>query len=269
MKEEHSILGFYKLTLPLRNDLFSELSESFDYEDVTKGRKGNHLVNVEEKGIPIVRTTSKYNKPANTFSDLHSLIEDSIKNEATKLMKIQDSSVSFNNALIEIYDKSYTKMKYHSDQCLDLENDSYIALFSCYEHPDHLSENFIRKLKIKSKTTNEEFEFSLDNNSVILFKMSTNAHFQHKIILDTVSKKKQSDTDNRWLGITLRKSKTFINFKNDLPYFKNGEQLTIADEAQQSQFYKLRGQENRSMDFEYPEISYTLSLSDTMMPKKH
>ena len=58
-----------------------------------------------------------------------------------------------------------------------------------------------------------------------------------------------------------------IQFKNGLPHFKNGEALTLADENQQREFYKLRGQENKSMDFKYPWIGYTLSKADTLIPK--
>jgi hypothetical protein len=56
--------GFYKITLPFENNLFDELSHSFHFEDVAKGRIGNHLVNVSAEGIPIVRTTTMYTIPA-------------------------------------------------------------------------------------------------------------------------------------------------------------------------------------------------------------
>ena len=259
-------LHFYKFKLPLENNLFDELSNSVDLEDVGKGRKGNHLVNLSEKGIPIVRTTTKYNKPAHNFSTIHNRVIDGINDVVKNNNETPFPSLSFNNALIEIYDSSYFKMKYHSDQCLDLATDSYIALFSCYERPDDLTENALRKLKVKSKTTDEEFEFSLENNSVILFSLATNTKFMHKIVLES-SNKQRLDSDNKWLGITFRKSKTFIHFKDDLPYFPNGEPLKLADEIQQKEFYKLRGQENKSIDFLYPTITYTLSISDTMIPK--
>ncbi len=42
--------------------------------------------------------------------------------------------------------------------------------------------------------------------------------------------------------------------------------MTLADEAQQKEFCTLRGQENKSMDFTYPELDYTLSIGDTMKP---
>jgi hypothetical protein len=249
--------SFYKLILPFQRNLFRELSNFVDFEAVAKGRKGNLLVRPSQERVPIVRTTTLYNKPAHSFSTIHNQIVESIKNEAP----IQ-GALDFNNALIEIYDRDYTKMKYHSDQALDLEDDSYIALFSCYERPDELSQNALRKLKVQCKTTQEMFEFTLENHSVILFSLATNTQFMHKIVLES----SESVKENRWLGITFRKSKTFIHFKADLPYFSDGKLLKLADNQQSKTFYQLRGQENKGIHFIYPEIPYTLSVSDTIMP---
>ncbi len=260
-------LGFYKWTLPLQMDLFKELSATVDFEDLGKGRKGNHLAQVENGNVPLVRTTSKYDKPAHRFSKIHDLIIDAVLNVVKGEVDLQHVPISFNNALIEIYEKSYSKMKYHSDQALDLEKDSYVALFSCYERAEEIAAPLLRRLRIKDKVTNEEQEFLLENNSVILFSLSTNLKYQHKIVLDTSSNKRDSLEDNRWLGITFRKSKTLVQFKNNLPYFENGEELRLANEDQQREFYKLRGEENKSLDFKYPWIAYTLSKSDTMIPK--
>lgn len=253
--------GFYKLTLPLEGDIFEELSHSVDFEDVTKGRKGNHLVKLGEQGVPIVRTTTQYNQPAHNFSAVHHRIIEHIQQEFSL------APVTFNNALIEIYDQEYTKMKYHSDQCLDLATNSWIALFSCYEHPEELAKPQIRKLKVRGKNDQKEFEFLLEHNSVILFSLETNTHFQHKIVLEPVKGHRSSEKDNRWLGVTFRQSNTFIQFKDGQPYLPNGELLQLADEAQRKEFYGLRGQENRGLDFSYPTLHYTISVADTMMPK--
>ena len=160
---------------------------------------------------------------------------------------------------MEIYDNSYTKMKYHSDQSLDLADNSYIALFSCYAQPQNTN---LRTLKIQHKTTNQEFEIALQHNSVILFPLSVNSNFLHKIILPTIPK----NSDNKWLGLTFRQSKTYIQFKNNLAHFSNGDVLTLADEHQSKAFYMLRGEENNSIHFTYPDIKYTLSPSDLLPP---
>ena len=120
-------------------------------------------------------------------------------------------------------------MKYHSDQALDLEKNSYLALFSCYERPDEILPLQMRRLRIRDKITNKEQEFLLEHNSVMFFSLATNSKYQHKIILDTSSNKNDSLEDNKWLGITFRKSKTLIQFKDNLPYFENGEILRLAD----------------------------------------
>jgi hypothetical protein len=252
---------FFKINLDLKTNLFNDLLKGTDFESVAKGRIGNHLVNADGNGIPIVRTTTKYNIPAHNFSAIHHMIVDRINNLADV------PALHFNNALIEVYDSSYFKMNYHSDQALDLDNDSYIGVFSCYENPDELFEQHIRKLKIRDKVSEEEFEYSLTHNSVILFSTATNTRFQHKIVLDAAPNSKPSAPDNKWLGITFRQSKTYIQFKDKLPYFANGKQLELANKEQESEFYKLRGQENRELNFVYPELTYTVNVADTMMPK--
>lgn len=259
--------NFYKFKLPIKENLFNELSNSVDFEEGNKGRKGNHLVKISTEGIPIVRTTTKYNKPAHNFSPIHDSIVEEIKSAANNDGETSFPPLSFNNALIEIYDYRYFKMGYHSDQCLDLDSNSYIALFSCYERPADLSKKTLRKLRVKCKTSHKEFEISLENNSVVLFSLETNTKFAHKIILDYHLNQKSLQSDNKWLGITFRKSKTLIQFKNDLPYLPNGDLLKLADENQQKAFYRLRGQENKSMDFVYPNIDYTISRSDIIMPR--
>lgn len=252
---------FKKITLPFEHNLFNELSTQINFENVGKGRIGNHLVKVSDKGIPIVRTTTQYNIPAHEFSDLHSKIINSINSNFVYFPEIK-----FNNALIEIYDNSYSKMKYHSDQCLDLVDDSYIGLFSCYEKPNKLEKPNIRILKIQNKTTNEEFDISLTHNSFVLFSVKANTNFSHKIILDSTLNQKEKQTDNRWLGITFRESKTFIKFKNKMPYLSCGSLLELADENQKKEFFMLRSQENRSVNFTYPQINFTISKADTLMP---
>lgn len=260
-------LGFHKITLGLKTNLFNELLSVTTFESIAKGRIGNHLVNVDDNGIPIVRTTTKYNIPAHNFSTIHHMIVECINDTIRKDNLTGVPAPYFNNALVEVYDANYSKMNYHSDQSLDLDNDSYIGLFSCYEKPDELSEQHIRKLKIRDKVSNEEFEYSLTHNSVILFSTATNTKFLHKIVLDAVPNSKPLAADNKWLGITFRKSKTYIQFENNLPHFSNGKLLELANKEQETAFYKLRGEENRNLNFVYPDLTYTVNVADTMKPK--
>jgi hypothetical protein len=131
----------------------------------------------------------------------------------------------------------------------------------------HGSGQHIRKLKIKDKVSNEEFEISLTQNSVVLFSVANNNKFLHKIVLDAAPNLKLLVADNKWLGITFRTSKTYIQFKNSLPHFPDGKLLELANKEQETEFYKLRGEENRRLDFVYPEVGYTVSTGDMMMPK--
>lgn len=257
---------FHKITLPLERNLFNELFNSVEFESITKGRIGNNLVRIENKLVPIVRTTTKYSLPPHDFSEIHYTIINAINNSFKKNNLHNIPQQSFNNALIEVYDSDYYKMNFHSDQSLDLDNNSYIGLFSCYENPETISNQHLRKLQVKNKANNEDFEISLTHNSVVLFSLETNKKFLHKIVLD--AKPNLIITDNKWLGITFRKSKTYIQFKNGLPLFSDGKILELADKEQEKEFYKLRGEENRNIDFVYPNLKYTLSPGDRLLPKK-
>ncbi|MES2617949.1 MAG: alpha-ketoglutarate-dependent dioxygenase AlkB [Bacteroidota bacterium] len=260
-------LEFYKVILPFEDNLFEELSNSIEFEKITNGRIANHLVRIEKTLVPIIRTTSKYNLPAQKFSKIHNFVISTINQTVIKNNLKNIPYLQFNNSLIEIYESTYSKMNFHSDQSLDLENNSFIGLFSCYENPEKLTEHNTRKLKIKDKITNEESELFLTHNSVILFSTETNMKFQHKIVLDIDTKLNIPELENRWLGMTFRTSKTYLEFKNNLPFFENGEQLKLASEEKEKEFFKLRGEENKSLNFVYPFLNYTISYADLLLPK--
>jgi len=82
---------------------FEELSKSNNFEDICKGRKGAVLVDCRKGPIPIVRTTTIYNEPAQKFLPIHYAI---MKEIGSKIKGIE-----FNNALIEIYTDEYCKME--------------------------------------------------------------------------------------------------------------------------------------------------------------
>lgn len=246
---------FVKKQLDLPHNIFLELSKSAKFEDIIDGRQGTVLVLPSEKSIPIVRTTTKYDVPAQQFQSIHFEIIEQIKFKFKEL-----ENINFNNALIELYDPKYKKMGYHSDQALDLADKSYICLFSCYENYENYA-NDIRKLVIKNKKTNNEFEILLENNSVVLFSTDINKEYLHKIILNN-----NTLSTNKWLGLTLRLSKTYINFENELPILNhNGKQLRLVDnENEKKEFYIMRSKENQFTYFNYPELDYTISPSDLM-----
>ena len=234
------------------NYSFDELSQ-INFEDITKGRKGSILVNVNNSIVPIIRTTTQYKNPAQQFLKIHHNLISNIKDKIKDDIK-DNENINFNNALIEIYDDNYCSMGYHSDQSLDLEEDSYICLFSCYDNG-----YATRKLMIKNKLSNEETEILLENNSIILFSYKTNEENLHKIVID-------SKKGNKWLGITFRVSKTFIKFINEIPYI-NDKILRLADENEKKEFYIHRSNENKNIGYKYPKIDYTISISDILFVK--
>lgn len=240
--------------LPTEENLFAELSASARLEDVGKGRRGAVLTRIDEvDGVPLVRTTARYSCPTQRFRTVHERLARQVQERAA-------IPVGFNNALVESYTHAYKTMGSHSDQALDLAGDSYIAVFSCYQHP---AENPPRKLIFESKGSGDEkFEIPLDHNSIVAFSVDSNRRLKHKVVLDTPAR----SSDNPWLGVTFRTSKTFVRFRGGHAYLPRGARLMSADEEQRREFYRLRRRENNETDFTYPELTYTVSESDLMPP---
>ncbi|KAJ3206454.1 hypothetical protein HK099_000537 [Clydaea vesicula] len=227
-------------------DRFEDLSKDINFEKFTTSRAGAIIVSNEKEGeIPIIRTTTSYKEPSQPFLQVHYDLVQEIKN-VTK-----NFNINFNNGMVEIYGSEYTNMKFHSDQALDFVPGSYICLFSCYKNK---LEQYPRTLVIKDKISKEITELTLEQNSIILFSTFDNEKFLHKIV--SLNKK----TRTVWLGITFRLSKTFIFFKNEIPYFvKNEKKLIFANDIDKMEFYKFKKLENDNIGFSYPEIFYTLS----------
>merc|ERR1712039_127862 len=146
---------------------------------------------------------------------------------------------------------------------LDLEDGSFIALYSCYRSPQ-LGNRLPRKLVVESKELGGgSFEISLTQNSVVVFSLETNRRFRHKIVLDVGG---CQPPENQWLGVTFRTSGTYVRFRDERAYLEDGSALALADDDQRREFYHLRSRENKEMDFAYPRLLHTTSESDAMPP---
>ncbi|MFD8787885.1 hypothetical protein [Kitasatospora sp. NPDC059599] len=242
--------------VPTEEDLFAALSASTRWEDVGKGRRGAVLVGVDEAGgVPLVRTTTRYGSPAQRFRAVHERL-------ARQVQECAALPVGFNNALVETYTNAYTTMGGHSDQALDLADGSFIAVFSCYRHPEAGPP---RKLIFESKESvagGEKFEIPLAHHGVVAFSVDTNRRLRHRIVLEAPG----GAADNEWLGVTFRTSKTLVRYRGGHAYLPQGARLTPADDEQSHEFYRLRRRENRETDFVYPPLTYTVSGSDLMPP---
>jgi hypothetical protein len=246
--------GIRSLVLPVEGDLFEELSGSTRFEDLGKGRSGAVLVRPDEQGgVPIVRTTTRYGTAAQRFRAVHERLAQQVEERLA-------AAVRFNNALVERYTNAYATMGSHSDQALDLADGSGIAIFSCYQRP---GVDPPRKLIVEPKEPGgDRFEIPLAHNSVVAFSVDTNRRLKHKIVLD----RSAGMTENQWLGVTFRTSKTFVRFRDGRAHLPDGAPLTPADEEQRREFYQLRRRENEATDFTYPVLTYTISESDLLPP---
>jgi hypothetical protein len=246
---------FYKYILELDPNQFDNITGSIEFENIIGGRQGTNIADLSNGLVPLVRTTTLYIKPPQPFNLIHKELIDKIKN----ICQTDIPGIVFNNGMVEIYDNSYYKMRFHSDQSIDLALDSYICIGSFYSNPNPDPKS-LRKLIVQNKITKETDSITLDPNSVVIFSTSTNKTHVHKIILSNPS---ESDPNVKWLGITLRQSKQFIQFVNKIPYFvSNGHELKLADGDERKLFCKYKGIENQLVEFEYPEISYTISPGD-------
>ncbi|MEU3605382.1 hypothetical protein AB0E83_07955 [Streptomyces sp. NPDC035033] len=240
--------------LPAEENLFAELSASALLEDTGKGRRGAVLTKVDETGgVPLVRTTTRYAAPAQRFRAVHERLARWIEERAAL-------PAGFDNALIENYTNACATMGSHSDQALDLADDSFIAVFSCYRNPEAGPP---RKLVFERKGWGgEKFEIPLAHHGVVVFSVAANRRLRHKIVLDPAARA----VDNPWLGVTFRTSKTLVRFRDGRAYLPRGARLTVADDAQSREFYRMRRRENDETDFVYPPLTYTVSESDLMPP---
>jgi hypothetical protein len=172
--------------------------------------------------------------------------------------------VNFNNALIEKYSVEYRCMGAHSDQAMDMADDSYICLFSCYSdgvEPD------LRQLVVTDKLTKEEHVFVLHPSSAVIFSVSDNARFLHKIV--TVHAISPAATTSTWMGVTLRQSKTMLQFVQGIPRFRHRALTLLTTHEEASLFYRQRKCENATVGpYAYAEdvLYCTLSPSDMLKP---
>lgn len=191
---------------------------------------------------PIVRTTAVYGIPSQNFAPIHHALIKDVR------YTFGMPGVHFNNGMIEIYDDYYNKMNFYSDGALDLVQGSHICIVSCYENKDETNP---RILTIQDKTTKECKDITLEQGSAIIFNTFTNSLFLHKITL--------SGQSSKWLGLTLRFSKTLVEKREDKLIDQDGNEITLATEDERKEFYKCKKQENETVNYSYPDINYTLS----------
>lgn len=246
---------FRVYAVPAPDDLFATLSASARFEDVAKGRRGAVLVVTDDpRGVPLVRTTTAYAHPAQPFAAVHAWLARQVRASASL-------PEGFHNALLEAYTRDCVTMGAHSDQTLDLDDDSDIAIFSCYERPEAGVPS--RRLLVESKERGgETFAIPLPHHGVVVFSTDTNRRFRHRIVRDATA----DAPDNPWICVTYRRSKTFVRFREGQAHLADGAPLTLANDAERREFFGLRRRENHETDFVYPRITYTISESDRRPP---
>lgn len=241
---------FIKKHIHYDSNPFDALS-SIKFEQITKGRLGANVIKCKSADhVPIIRTTTPYQQPAQIIN----------ANYTDLLRRLHDSfnhAKDFNNAMVEVYDNSYRNMKFHTDQAQDMDPKSYICLFSCYDDPNT---NNLRRLVVKSKLYDDEFSVILEHNSAVFFSVENNDKFVHKIVLNN-----SNGVPTKWLGVTLRASKTYVTFKDGVPYLDT-QPLRMAKGDEVNQVRHCKRVENTTIGSKYPELDFTLSPGDLLPP---
>eukprot|EP00026_Physarum_polycephalum_P015615 Phypoly_transcript_16336.p1 GENE.Phypoly_transcript_16336~~Phypoly_transcript_16336.p1 ORF type:complete len:262 (+),score=12.64 Phypoly_transcript_16336:34-786(+) len=230
-------------------NLYSALASSVAFEVVGRGREGAILIDDKDGRVPLYRSTAEFQQPSQRFRPIHHELVAAI-------------GLPLNNALIERYTSEYKKMGWHSDQSLDLADDSYIAVVSAYNRVPAPHE--VRKLHIAEKGASKDVwkEVPINHGSVIVFSTVANQAYIHRIMLDNI----HSDTDIVWIGVTFRLTKTYIQFHEGAPYLASKIPLRVASQHEKHLFFQAKGQQNSNDNYEAPIMDYTLSVGDTLPP---
>lgn len=231
------------------DNVFDECAKCVSFEIFGKRKFALVCDQPNSETVPLVRTTTPYTQPIQKMAPVHHKISAQLEKQIGH---------SLNNAMVEIYKGTYDTMKFHSDQALDLKGDSYIAIFTATNNPESKTPP---QLHIKSKTKGgSTTTLQFIHNSAIIFSTATNATHVHTI--------RQKCPDNEeWLFITFRCSKTFIEFKNNVPYFTDGRELVLANDEQRRQFFQRKAIENGKTEVVSSEINYTISPGDLILPQ--
>lgn len=252
---------FQTFSLDFSASPFGELA-SLPMSRVVEGRQAGILVVPNENGdIPLVRGTTVSPIPA-------TLLPSSAEEILKQICKKSGLQPAFNNIMVETYNDNYRTMKYHSDQMTDLEEPSYIAIFSCYAPQTHsYPRNTLRTFMYKPKGDEgvEPTKIVLQDMSVVLFSTEFNRKYVHKIVLE----RSGLNGDEVWLGLTCRLSKSFVRFDDGVPrLLPSGVPLTLTTEQERRALYENRNKENK-LDYVYPESAYTLSPGDLLAAISH
>jgi hypothetical protein len=208
-----------------------------DLEPVCRGRRGGIVVD-DRDGVPVVRSTTPYQQPTARFRRVHHDLVDAI------CAALPGRPIArFNNLMVETYTGAYRRMGFHTDMALDLAPSSVIAIYSCYDRVDATQ----RQLVVRDKVTGATTRHAMPAGSVVLFDLDFNRRHVHKIVLPPGGR-----PTGVWLGVTLRCSNTLAS------------ELHMADEQERANLLRLRGEENRRVDFQWPALACTLSPGDLM-----
>lgn len=246
-------------------DWATRLCKDVAFEPVgRRGREAAVFVRAGEGSlaVPLVRTSTAYSLRRRWFtSDLCELCAAIGRPDA-------------NVALVERYSCEYSAMGPHSDMALDLDPDSVISLFTCYEPAVEADVHF-RNLAFYDKTVvDKQWAVPLRHNAVVNFLVHENARMRHAILPVRAAVRPPSTVV--FVGVTLYKAKTFIDFDSGCTLVPSGKTLRLATTTdEQRDIWRRKGVENFALTTEEawgdfcrndPDHELTISPADLLMP---
>jgi hypothetical protein len=113
---------------------------------------------------------------------------------------------------------------------------------------------------VQPKVGGPSFTIPLRHGEVVVWSLSTNRRFTHKIV--------PAQVPDEWVGITMRTARTFVRFMDGQARLADGRPLVWVPPTDQRAraYFRLRGQENREFVFEWPAVDCTISPGDILRP---
>lgn len=243
-------------------DLITKSHNLYDLRESVKEtvslRTGVYLSEVDKGNFHLMRCSTNLSGPTENFKSVdRELINYVNRRFGTKCNHVL--AQVYHNKRIDGKNKK-AKIKTHSDKTKDMDPDGVIAFCTFYDRPT----TKFSKLRFTNKKTSEKTDYILENNSLLIIDIDTNAKYTHEII---PSPGEVEELPLR-LGYVMRCSNVIAyHYSNTGETFIDGIKMhdtTLEDVKQITDLYYKENTEAERMI--YPKIYCSLNKGDYMKP---
>jgi hypothetical protein len=244
-------------------DLITKSHNLYDLRESVKEtvslRTGVYLSKVDNSKFNLMRCSTNLSGPTENFNEVdHSLLD----------MVNTFFSTKCNHVLAQVYHNKHidgknkkAKIKTHSDKTKDMDPGGVIVFCTFYDRPT----TSFSKIRFTDKSfTNIKLDFTLENNSLLIIDLDTNAKYTHEII------PAPGEVENLplRLGYVMRCSNVVAYHDRDTgETFIDGVKMHEPTPEDVKQITDLYYKENTETErFKYPKIYCSLNKGDYMRP---